>query len=270
MNSRRSVTRPRPRVGGRLTAFALLGCVAAGAIAADTGDLRIVSQPGVTVTWEGVSLGETDAEGVIDIAGIPLGAYEVRLSRTGFQPRGAVVEVRAGLSVVSLALTPSPPASRERAPATSAPPPVTAAPPVPAIEAEPAPEPEPGPEPEPITGLPSPAPAEPASKPLPPEGPRGRGWLPTAVVALAILGALALVAMRLRGPRAIPLHVPPRAAPEASRGRSARSSDRDDLAGLREEVRRREQDLERAGPKARRLRPDVIDVDDFEVIEENR
>ncbi len=238
-------------------------------MAADTGDLRIISQPGVEVTWEGVSLGDTDAEGAIDIAGIPPGSYEVRLSKAGFQPRITVVEVGSGLTVVSLALTPSPPDPRPPAASVTTPP-VTAAPQAPAIEPEPAPAPEPIPEPGPKPVASSP-PAAPVSTPPLPEEPRGRGWLPTALVALVAFVALGLVAMRLRGPRAVPVHVR-RAAwePEVPRERAEKSVGRGDLGSLREEVRRREQDLERAGPKARRLRPDVIDVDDFEIIEENR
>lgn len=97
---------------GRRGARGLLGLLvlAAGfARAQDLGQLNIVSQPGVEVEWEGLSLGMTDDAGLLVIEGIPPGTYGLRLRKVGYRPRSSQVEVGAGERSVRMMLRRPPP-----------------------------------------------------------------------------------------------------------------------------------------------------------------
>ena len=56
-------------------------------------ELRVLSQSGVTVAWEGVALGETDADGLMVIEGIPPGEYRLSLSKLGFHPLDVAISM---------------------------------------------------------------------------------------------------------------------------------------------------------------------------------
>lgn len=56
-----------------------------GVIDGENAALRIHSQPGVEVFWDGVSLGSTDAAGMLTVSDIPPGTFKVALRKAGFQ-----------------------------------------------------------------------------------------------------------------------------------------------------------------------------------------
>lgn len=60
--------------------------------------VRIQSQPGVEILWEGVALGETDAGGYLLIEGIPAGEYRLTLRKEGFHTLDTRMPVAAGAS----------------------------------------------------------------------------------------------------------------------------------------------------------------------------
>ena len=98
---------------------ALVWVGAAGSVTwaqATDGQLNLVSQPGVEVFWEGVSLGETDDAGLLVIEGIPPGTYEVALRKSGYRNRTSRVEVTAGQRSLRLMLQRPPPPKPEPAP----------------------------------------------------------------------------------------------------------------------------------------------------------
>ena len=64
-----------------------------------SGVLRLRSQTGVEVVWEGVALGETDAGGLMVVEGIPPGEYRVTLRKPGFQTLDVQIPVADGASV---------------------------------------------------------------------------------------------------------------------------------------------------------------------------
>jgi hypothetical protein len=55
--------------------------------------VRVLTQPGVEVLWEGVSLGSTDGRGVLEIEGVPSGSFSVTLRKPGHQTRTTRIEV---------------------------------------------------------------------------------------------------------------------------------------------------------------------------------
>ncbi len=67
-----------------------------GAIDGETGTLRIHSQPGAEVVWEGVSLGNTDTSGSLTVSDIPPGTFNLVLRKTGFRQFQTSVTVAAG------------------------------------------------------------------------------------------------------------------------------------------------------------------------------
>ncbi len=60
--------------------------------------LRIRSQSGVTVLWEGVALGETDAQGLMVIEDIPPGGYRLTLRKAGYYPLEVLITATEGAS----------------------------------------------------------------------------------------------------------------------------------------------------------------------------
>lgn len=82
-----------------------------------TGALRIRSQPGVEVLWEGVALGETDAEGLLVVEDIPLGDYLLTLRAPGYRQIDVRTTVASGNSILELPLV------ADEAPAEPSPPP---------------------------------------------------------------------------------------------------------------------------------------------------
>jgi len=59
-------------------------------------NLRVLSQPGVNVVWEGVLLGEVDDSGALLVERIPPGAYTIVLRKPGFRERTLEVTVMGG------------------------------------------------------------------------------------------------------------------------------------------------------------------------------
>ncbi len=60
--------------------------------------VRLRSQPGVEILWEGVALGETDAGGLLVIEEIPSGEYRLTLSKQGFHELDIRITVEQGTS----------------------------------------------------------------------------------------------------------------------------------------------------------------------------
>ena len=65
----------------------------------DKGSLRIQSTPGTEVIWEGVSLDETDANGILTVTNVPPGRFNLVLKKSGFTSQKRVVEIAAGKTV---------------------------------------------------------------------------------------------------------------------------------------------------------------------------
>lgn len=74
-----------------------------------TGQLNMISQPAVEVVWEGVSLGLTDAAGLLVVEGIPPGRYELLLRKPGYRDRTSQVQVAAGTQSIQMRLGSIPP-----------------------------------------------------------------------------------------------------------------------------------------------------------------
>jgi hypothetical protein len=93
-----------------------------GAIDGETGTLRIHSQPGSEVLWEGVSLGNTDTDGFLTVSDIPPGTFTLVLRKIGFREFQTSVSIAAGktVSLEARLQPPRPPAvtrpSRDRVP----------------------------------------------------------------------------------------------------------------------------------------------------------
>lgn len=67
-----------------------------GAIDGETGTLRVHSQPGAEVVWEGVSLGNTDTSGSLSVSDIPPGTFNLVLRKTGFRQFQTAVTIAGG------------------------------------------------------------------------------------------------------------------------------------------------------------------------------
>ena len=252
-----------------------------------SGWLRIESQPGVEVVWEGVSLGRTDASGLLLVEEIPIGRFEIVLRGRGLETAREAVDITPGrnawtklLETVAPAPPPPPVAeveSREPAAPVPAPPPQ----PEPQPAAEPDPPGQPTATPAPMAtddAAPLPSSAGPVeaesddTTPATARGPSATTW----IAAIAILGAAgaAAYAWRLRAlaPRRAPPPAPrrPSTEPELDPEPVARpeKSVNDDFL---DQLRRREQQLDGPGRSAPR-RPDkddtgVIDVEFREVVD---
>ena len=70
-----------------------------GAIDGETGILRIHSQPGTEVVWEGVSLGNTDTAGSLTVSDIPPGTFTLALRKKGFHEFQTSVTIAAGETI---------------------------------------------------------------------------------------------------------------------------------------------------------------------------
>ncbi len=64
--------------------------------AGSTGVLKLQSQPGVEILWDGVALGTTDARGNLIIKRIPPGEYRLTLRKQGFHDLNTGIEVEEG------------------------------------------------------------------------------------------------------------------------------------------------------------------------------
>lgn len=84
--------------------------------AESTGQLNIVSQPGVEVVWEGVPLGTTDTAGLLVIEGIPRGSYGLVLRKAGYQDLASRVDVTETSQSVRMQLRRSPAPARRSEP----------------------------------------------------------------------------------------------------------------------------------------------------------
>lgn len=265
MTSRRIENRRSRPVGWGLALLTLLLLRPDAVLAADLGDLRIESQPEVEVTWEGVLLGSTDASGVIEISGIPPGTYAVLLRKRGHESRSLPIEVKTGRTELSLLLTPlAPPPEPRRAPVVepSAPGPTSlSAPQEPPFESVPD-------STEPVSTFRDPAPAGESEKARA-AATGAKAMTPILAILAAVAGALLIfVIRRARGGAAAREMVPPAPpVPPRAETRTRRTVGDSGIGALREELRRREEALERSEPSGRRAEPEVIDVDDFEIID---
>jgi len=93
-----------------------------GIIDGETGTLRIHSQPGTEVVWEGVSLGSTDAGGLLTVSEIPPGTFTLALRKAGFREFQKSVTITGGdTTSLEAALQPAgPPPSIKTSPPTKA------------------------------------------------------------------------------------------------------------------------------------------------------
>ena len=99
--------------------------------APDKGALRVSSQPGVEVVWEGVSLGTTDSSGNLVIRDIPVGEYPITLRKEGYREARTRASVTAGETKLRRFLEQLPRKGISRpATARQPPPPPPASPPV--------------------------------------------------------------------------------------------------------------------------------------------
>ncbi len=88
-----------------------------GAIDGETGTLRIHSDPGAEVVWEGVSLGTTDTAGLLTVSDIPPGTFTLALRKAGFREFQTSITVTGG-KATSLEAELQPAGSRPPAPIT--------------------------------------------------------------------------------------------------------------------------------------------------------
>jgi len=253
----------------------------------ETGSLRIESQPGVEVVWEGVRLGSTDARGILRIDDSPLGVFSITLRKDGFRPLTTEVEVEPGQKTVRLELEPvATPASQPSPEAASRPAETPSNPTPPSgetLETRSAVEP----------AATSPEQAGPATaeslaedlgtsppEPLPPPpAPAAPGTiaprtLMSALLGAVLLGAVVLFLVRRRRPRPMLAELRPAdeaaAAGPPSDGRepfASGDSEQDRAATpFLEDLKRRERALEdRENPRADRGDDDIIDVEATEV-----
>jgi hypothetical protein len=89
----------------------------------DVGSLRIVSQPGVSVIWDEVEIGQTDSHGVLLIEQIPLGRFTIKLQKRGYLTVTREVVITPAEKRLAIELSEIPRVRR------SAPPPAPATPP---------------------------------------------------------------------------------------------------------------------------------------------
>ena len=233
--------------------LALLSVLLVTSSSVEKGSLRLTSQPGVEVEWEGIHLGETDADGILVVGDVPPGDYAVSLSKPGYLPRESRLTISGAETAVTLRLerrAPPPPPPPQRAVT-----PKVLPPPEPELEPESFEDPKPV-----IADAPV---AEPASPPRAiaesiPDSPAG--WLPLIAVALSLAAALALALGRARRRKAV-----------AKRRRPRQRSPREPLLagppspheapGFLKELQRREEFFDSDGRE-------IIDVTDVEIIEE--
>ncbi len=107
----------------------------------DRGALRVSSQPGVEVVWEGVSLGTTDSSGNLVIREIPVGEYSITLRKEGYREARTRASVTAGETTLRRLLERLP-RTRVRGPAPARQPPPPPPPASTVIEETPAQPPE--------------------------------------------------------------------------------------------------------------------------------
>lgn len=68
--------------------------------------LTVVAEPDSLVVWDGVELGRTDSRGRLEIGQIPLGEYEIEVSKPGFLPARLRIEVSSGHRELNLSMVP--------------------------------------------------------------------------------------------------------------------------------------------------------------------
>jgi len=71
-----------------------------GVVYAESGTLRIQSEPGAEVLWEGVFLAKIDSEGRLSVSGIPPGSFKVVVRKPGFRDFRTSVTLEADQSIV--------------------------------------------------------------------------------------------------------------------------------------------------------------------------
>ena len=269
---RRSTGAIRYAICNRLMLLLLLGWPPI-ADAAEAGGLRIVSQPGVEVTWEGVVLGQTDEVGALDISGIPPGTYSVSLLKEGYEKLSVPLVVRPGTTTISLRLKrlppPPEPARKPRVEAE----PVTRKPAAESTTAPTAAEPQPEAAPKDVA-TPPPSNDEGKAVTALPLADSREGGLGLALTALlvALAGATALWlflhsrrAVADRGRQGTPADPATAARPEGSPATETTAS-----KALLEDLQRREMALDGSQPPGKlRERGEVIEVKDFKVIEDD-
>ncbi len=249
--------------------IALLSLLLVAAAPVELGSLRLTSVPGAEVEWEGIPLGKTNADGVLLIRDIPPGDYTLTLSRAGYRTSTRSLTVVSGETVLSLGLERSQPPS-----ATAPPKPPPPSPPETSRQREPAPPAQTRAVPEaPREGAVGPSPSEvvetpPAVAELPPQVPaaaaasgRSSSLVPMLLALLVAAVAFLLLvsrsarqratskgrrASRPRPPRR-PVPVPP--APSG------------DPPGFLEDLQRREERVESGDPE-------IIDVIDVEIVDD--
>jgi hypothetical protein len=85
----------------------VLALLAQGAGAIEKGWLRLQTERDVEVIWDGVSLGRTDATGLLLVESIPPGDFSIRLRAPDFEPHEQNVRIAAGRNSISIELAPT-------------------------------------------------------------------------------------------------------------------------------------------------------------------
>ncbi|MCP4654627.1 MAG: PEGA domain-containing protein [bacterium] len=262
----------------------------------EVGSLRIESQPGVEVVWEGVPLGSTDARGILTVDDSPLGVFSITLRKPGFRSLTTEIEIAPGRKTLALELEPTLTAADPRASPAPAPPPAKT-PPSPsgeelekraAVEATaPSPEEAGTATAESVAEDPAAPRPEPAPPPTAPTAPAtiasGTAMKALYLLGAAVLGAIVLTLVRRRrarpplpavepagNPPFVPLRGNPFAADPPSEGleplAGTGSGQARTAAPFLEDLKRREralEDRENAGTGG--ADDDIIDVEATEV-----
>jgi len=101
--------------GRRIALLAVLLAPLTLAAQVPAGSLEIHSEPGAVLQWEGTFLGTTNGEGMLEVSDIPPGDYSLQLTKRGFSPTAAQIEIRSGeRTVFELPLEVEPGDSEER------------------------------------------------------------------------------------------------------------------------------------------------------------
>ncbi len=241
--------------------LALLSVLLVTSSSVEKGSLRLTSQPGVEVEWEGIHLGETDADGILVVGDIPPGDYAVSLSKPGYFPRQSRLTISGGETAVTLGLErrAPPPPPRQRTVATQ-----MLQPPEPEREREGFEDPKPVVTDEPVAELALPPRAITESAPdSPAPGPRSSsaafGWL-LLIAALSLSAALVMALGRARRREAVSKRKRPRHR-SARKPLPAGPSSSDEAPGFLKDLQHREENFDFDDRE-------IIDVIDVEILEE--
>ncbi|RPI21862.1 MAG: PEGA domain-containing protein [Acidobacteria bacterium] len=243
---------------GLLLLIALLGITGA-----DNGTLRIQSEPGAEVLWEGVSLEATDLKGLLTVSDIPPGKFELVLRKPGFREYRTSVTILAGeTSVLSVRLHP---VTGRPAPGAEKKPPPDRAPTASPKRAEPAPSDQGNKLSQLLESAPKrgPVPVWPASSPAVPVEKRSEIPVWPFILGITVLAVVLWFARRIKR---VALAPSPALLDDSEVPEPARTAER--TAAFLNDLKKREELLEQGVEiiPARTVKP-VIDLDSASVRE---